>query len=75
MTLDELIVELTELKNKSRVTGDERVTISYFGGMGSSTVDVSSLGVGFDWTKGQIVINPSSGLTIYEWYRKAKGYV
>ena len=70
MTLDEFIIELTAIRNRfernGQRNGDHRVTIRYSGSVGGSTVDIAGVGIGFDWTKGQIVLTPETQLSIFQ---------
>lgn len=64
--------EFKKLLEDQKIPDDARLTIRFRGGMGSSTVVIESAHRGFDWTNGQLVLDPELELVIAEWYYTLK---
>jgi len=65
MTVKELREALEKLEKDGHA--DHRVTVNTLGNfLRGSNADVHAVGPGFDWTSGQVVINTTPQLGVYE---------
>jgi len=62
MTVKELRIKLEELE---KTHADNKITIHTFGGLCGANTEVKSIGPGFDWTSGQVVIQTKQPITYY----------
>lgn len=71
LTVSELKAELERLEEAGH--GGDGVTVETWGVLAGGNVQVTGVGVGFDWTSGQAVIETSK--PIRYWEKKPKKHV
>lgn len=60
MTINEFI----EALNKLGVSGDQKLCVSSFGGIGGSGMEIKRVSKGFDWDQGKVLIHTEHALTL-----------